>query len=611
MMTEKQAKYSKAVVKGTCWVLKCFIPAGPLQGILRDALDEGVEHVADNINGKISIQELLEDKVLESLEIPKQQYELVRCSILDIFENNIIDENIFEEQEYEPGQIVEYLWNGFCKKEEYGSNEEHYIKKVLYKIILEMLIFLTKNNNFLVTLLPKIQRLSSGIENQKRETSELWKKLDELEKIINGIKEISLPKLIGKETSYKKSWSSTLFLNKEDPKVYLEDVYQVPRYYYKMNKEDAQNDLQRRIDELIKKKNNAEMLLVLGKPGSGKSTLITYIINYYEHVCDKKFLVFPFSTLKNINWNSRNTQISNEILHEIGVTDIKELNEYVLILDGFDEISISDGRENIINQLYDDWVENTIDLDISIIVTCRENYLRQTEIICNFITLCALTEKQIGNFCNSYWNKVKENKRSREYIKRLCSLKEIIGIPLVLYMTIALNVDITETTSVCDIYDKIFCLDNGIYDRCKYNAMGHPLTSPLKEKIHRITKNISIKMWWDHPEEAFISQKQYEDVVTNEDRQNDGLKDIVLIGQYFQYVKYCEGTKTNELRFVHRSIYEYFVALTIYDIICGHLEFPNQEFNMEILKKDLLSLLQRRQLSIDIERYLQRCTKGT
>ena len=405
MMTEKGAKFSKAIVKGSCWVLKCFFPSGPFQGILQDAFDECAGYIADSIEGSKSIQELLEDESLESLGIPEQQYELVRHGIIDIFDKIIIDDNIFKEQEYEPRQIVDYLWESFCEKEEYGFEEELNIKKTLYKVILQVLTVLTKDDGFLITLLNRVQKLVNDMKKQKKETDVLRERIDELERITADIGRKSEIKLVGKEIQYKKNWNTALFLNREDPKVYLKDVYQLPEYYWRTNKKDVKNDLQEKMNKfVIKKKNNVEMLLVLGKPGAGKSTLITYIINFYEDICDKRFLVFPFSALKNIEWNSNNTLISDQILHEIGLTNIYELNKYILILDGLDEVSIEGNRENIINQIYEEWVKNTVNLDISVIITCRENYLQQIEKIqCDFITLCLLNEQQIENFCKTYW----------------------------------------------------------------------------------------------------------------------------------------------------------------------------------------------------------------
>ena len=48
----------------------------------------------------------------------------------------------------------------------------------------------------------------------------------------------------------------------------------------------------------------------------------------------------------------------------------------------------------------------------------------------------------------------------------------------------------------------------------------------------------------------------------NEDIQRD-----VLIGNYFASIKHCEGVETDELQFVHRSIYEYFVTVYFFESV--------------------------------------------
>ena len=604
-MKEKTIKFSKAVVKGGCWILKCFIPGWRFQGVFQDIFDECAEYIVDNMPDRNIESEIMGDEFLGNLEVPESQYELVRHSIKSMLKDVRLDENTFKESEYETSQVVEYLWNGYSEKDEYSWEEQRNIKKVLYQIVKETFEILMKNVDFLPILLSKVQKLSNNMDIQKEETRELREKICELEKSIIAASAISTVELVGKEMKYQKNWEIPLFLNRRDPKLCLKDIYQVPEYYLKLDHKNSYDNMDGILDELMKEKVTSDMLLVLGKPGSGKSSLITYILNRYTDKCMKKILVFPFSTLKDIEWDVNNTQISKEILHAIGVSDIKQLNNYVFILDGFDEISINGNRENIINQLYEDWVENVNDIDVSIIITCRENYLQRLgSLQCKFITLCLLTKEQIGNFCRIYWEKAQINKYAEEYIEKLCTLRDIVGIPLIIYMTVALEINIVGTTDICDVYDKIFSLNGGIYDRCEYSAMGHPLTSPLKQQIHDVTKKISIKMWTDNPEEAFILQRDYEKIIAKEDQKNVGLKNIVLIGQYFQYVKYCEGLKTEEIRFVHRSIYEYFVALTIYDVIREYLELPNEKFSIEELKNKLLILLQKRQLSVDIEGYL-------
>ena len=49
---------------------------------------------------------------------------------------------------------------------------------------------------------------------------------------------------------------------------------------------------------------------------------------------------------------------------------------------------------------------------------------------------------------------------------------------------------------------------------------------------------------------------------------SEDIKRDFLIGNYFKLTKHCEEMGTEELQFVHRSIYEYFVVVHFYESIC-------------------------------------------
>ena len=84
------------------------------------------------------------------------------------------------------------------------------------------------------------------------------------------------------------------------------------------------------------------MLLILGQPGIGKSTLITWIAANFSDRFDD-ILVYKFaSDLANMDW--KNDRIYNRLLDELGFS-YDDLKEKTLILDGFDEVSINNSRK--------------------------------------------------------------------------------------------------------------------------------------------------------------------------------------------------------------------------------------------------------------------------
>ena len=84
----------------------------------------------------------------------------------------------------------------------------------------------------------------------------------------------------------------------------------------------------------------------------------------------------------------------------------------------------------------------------------------------------------------------------------------------------------------------------------------------LKEQIHQISRDISLWMFENNPNEASIIQDKYMEICTNiaekSNQNTENIEQDVLIGSYFKLVRHTEGVDTEKLSFVHRSIYEYF-----------------------------------------------------
>ncbi len=380
---------------------------------------------------------------------------------------------------------------------------------------------------------------------------------------------------------YAEKWNRNVFLNDFDEgdenagvNIRLKDIYLekcLPHYKWKSS-EAVWSDLKELLKEYVINNNDKKMLLILGQAGIGKSTLITWIIaNLIER--KEQVLVYQFvSDLRNVNWQSDN--IFNEILKILNLEYV-DLENRTLILDGFDEIYASKDREKILNQLHYELIVMNNLKSFSLIITCRENCVYKLENIkCNHITLQVWDDGQIHSFCENYM-RVNVSGVTRETISMILDNKEILGIPLILYMLMAFKIDISKNGSIMDVYDRIFSLDEGgIYDRCIKNqsyATPHRI-SAIKQQIYQVSQQIAFWIFENNSEQAFISQKEYEkicDIVMNESKEkNINIKQDILLGNYFGLRK-CEGIGTNELHFLHYSIYEYFVAVYFFESICN------------------------------------------
>ena len=416
---------------------------------------------------------------------------------------------------------------------------------------------------------------------------------------------------------YADKWNENMFLNNFDKRdenagvnIKLRDVYldeHLPHYIWGENK-NSRNDLKDLLSEYINPHNDNEMLLILGQPGIGKSTLITWSTAKFSERIDD-ILVYRFAfDFENIDW--QNGWISNRVLEKWGLNH-SDLNGKILIIDGFDEVSIeSNRRRDILDSLYIDWINNKEIKNFSLIITCRENYIQGFERLkCKYITLQTWNEPQIKSFCNIFQEKTK-NKVSEDTIEKLFENKEILGIPLILYMVLALNISIEKEGSIVDVYDKIFALEGGIYDRCidfKSFSEKHRI-SEIKKYIHQMSREIAFWMFENEPEEAYIPKNEYQrmcdSILLEEECENKNIQQDFLIGNYFKLVKHCEGLEAEELYFVHRSIYEYFVAETIYSSIPNTMKNFSKE-NLDEFVGIISVYLKKGQITHTICKYLQ------
>ncbi|MCX4328437.1 MAG: pentapeptide repeat-containing protein [Lachnospiraceae bacterium] len=536
------------------------------------------------------IKKAAENKKTKNKNLESQIYNVT----VDVL--NSIADNQFKSNQDNIYNSAEVLLKSFKNSEE---NELGHIKSCLQTLCsnvdedkciqFKILLYETLGKNEYCELFRTILLLLREQNKQYDHNihQQIIKKLDEIILVLNKKKDNensnSQFKVKSRTQEYADKWNANMFLNdfnKRDENaginVSLKDVYlekHLPHYIWREN-ENESDDLKELLTEFIDD-NKIRTLLILGQPGIGKTTLITWlIVNFILHKED--ILVYNFaSDLNKIDWNCRknieNYKYWDDILELLGLT-YDTLNGKILIFDGFDEINIHISRINILNKLLSRKFK-MMNSNFKVIVTCRENYIRElSRAEYDFITLLPWNKKQIENFCMVYSKKIQYN-ISENMMKIIEKNKKVLGIPLILYMVLALNISIEENGSIVDIYDKIFSLKGGIYDRCIENKSFADIhrIGEIKAQIHQISREIAIWMFENNPNEAFIPQLEYQriciDIKRNSEKGIENINQDFLIGNYFKLVKHCEGNETEELYFVHRTIYEYFVAETIYSSV--------------------------------------------
>ena len=563
----------------------------------------GVDKLKEFIDGeKLKIEHILSNENMKTMDVAEENIDFVVVELKDLLSKVEIADRVFRECKYSNENLKDFLWNEYCRDKDIIENESE-IKKGLYVVAKTLIELMRESENFEQDFLIQI---SNAVDDTNVELQKICDYMhenygsmnEEIQMILvivqmileqvqkNGIEKQNTQKKIKSRTKeYADKWEANMFLNNFDKRdenagvnVKLSEVYldkHLPHYIWKCNFKPF-NDLKIFLAERIYGDNYCnQMLLVLGQPGIGKTTLITWMIANFSSKIDS-ILVYQFaSDLKEVRWEniSSGHSILSDIFKVLGILH-EELDDKTIILDGFDELSVTNDRAEILNQLNWELKKDYSFINFSLIILCRENYIHKLDKIeCDYITLQPWGHKQIRSFCHVFCEKTKNNV-SENTVNKMLEKKEIFGIPLILYLVLSLNIAIEEEGSIIDIYDKIFSLeDGGIYDRCLQNKryeVPHRI-SDIKYQIHQISRDIAIWMFENEPDEASIPQEEYQKICINvmqENKQeNQYLAQDFMIGGYFKLIRHCEGIETEELYFVHRTIYEYFVAETIYDSI--------------------------------------------
>lgn len=136
---------------------------------------------------------------------------------------------------------------------------------------------------------------------------------------------------------------------------------------------------------------------------------------------------------------------------------------------------------------------------------------------------------------------------------------DVIGISGILYMAIMLNIDITEKASKPELYSRIFAEKGGIFDRFNEYDNG--------SQILRNTENVE-KYLMFLQEAAFLMCEKNSQILRKEEIQVPELEFQERIVSILDFpIKHLFAMSEVNIEFIHKSIYEYFVADYIFMLI--------------------------------------------
>lgn len=406
-----------------------------------------------------------------------------------------------------------------------------------------------------------------------------------------------------KYKEYKHKWVDNVFLNDFDEmdenrgvNVELSQIYQEPPYIWKTNA-DSSGDILSLLRKQLKKP-----LLILGQPGIGKSTLISYILNAApDELFYKKILVFKWADL-HLEACKQEESCGEYILRTIG-KEKRDLSGALLIFDGLDEMSTTQNRGKLVNELAEEWKME----DFTFVVTCRENYIQAPSnwTNLNYITLLPWNENQIEQFINAY-SKAASCKVDNNTINIASENSDVLGIPLILYIALAMNIRLNDIQSIVDIYDEIFKINGGIYDRLRYDNQHKEISvQKIKTQVHQMSRDLAMWMYKNNPDSAEAPKEAYMSLPS--------FDSDLIYGSYFKAVPHHEGDDAESICFVHRTIYEFFVAEQFCTEIinCGmfsDVDSPSVFYgatHIELVKK-IVSFLASGELTTTIQTFIER-----
>ncbi len=392
-----------------------------------------------------------------------------------------------------------------------------------------------------------------------------------------------------KKQNYIKHWNSRLFLhldNNENP-ITLSDAFIMPDYIaHKFIKKILLTPNNTALDKVIEQFiecDSSSTLLITGVPGIGKSSIISWIAQKYE--TDDDCIILRFR-----DWESE--ELDEGVFKSIcDILECKkrDLNGKVIILDGFDEIKCLDRRDYLIHGFLNDI--NDFD-KIKVIVTSRLFYIDWSSFH-NVIELKPFGINKIKKFYHILTGvELNKNKIDTNNL-------DVLGIPAILYMAIMSDVSINENSTKPELYNRIFAEKGGIFDKFAYEGLGYDTGS------HVLRNEENIKEYFLFLRRVAFYMFDENDLSLSKEKCNIPqlrFKGISMNILEFP-IKHLFENMVSTIEFIHKSIYEYFVAEHIFSLLFNILS--KDEKSVIDLADTLGNLFKSNLLSTEILEFLQ------
>ncbi len=267
-----------------------------------------------------------------------------------------------------------------------------------------------------------------------------------------------------KKKDYCKKWIVPLFLQEKGKELLvLKDSFIWPHFVCEIQNGNFHFSEEESLEEVLKRfvaHQSWSNMLITGVPGMGKTSIVSWIANEYEN--DDSVIILRFR-----DWEKED--LTNGLLKAVCQTlgcNKNDLSGKILILDGFDEIKLGEERNSRLGQ----FLQNAKEVDrLKFIITTRPDYVNKETArrFKNWVDLRPFDEDKIITF----YEKIKGSSLDKDKID--FSNRKVLGIPVILYMAIMAEIDLTVKASRSELYDRIFAEDTGIWSKFA-NDSGEP-----------------------------------------------------------------------------------------------------------------------------------------
>lgn len=265
-----------------------IIISGLVGGVISKIINDGADY------SKATIKSVLKDR--NNRNLSTKIYRIIEKALIEVTNKKYNNDDI----------LYDAIEHTFCKFRDNGDTLE------AVKCGLSFLgsdVSIEKCETFLEKFYEEIRKdddlykivnmilQQKGIKISKEEFHKLNEKIDDLTEIVSSInveykekieKVVDEIDIFDTKKKFIELWERPLFLHRGDiDTIRLSDIYIVPTYTMSWEK----YNLEKKFEEIVKDKN--QRIIILGQPGSGKSSLSYFLANKYKNNDQVFFLSFP------------------------------------------------------------------------------------------------------------------------------------------------------------------------------------------------------------------------------------------------------------------------------------------------------------------------------